>query len=271
MIFFSRWGFLLLPIFAVIGLFVGAVSNRLVGSDHGDITIIVAGLVAAGLTWKVGSVLNDPAKDRAVIDAKTGAHVKLKRRHSLMFIPIQYYALLFLLIAGLGLVSLMPELKAAMDEEQRNADAYANSHRSTVSAQPTAHTNATTTSGQNTPSAGSPTTRPTQSDASQTFSWTIKAEKDQMSGEVEKKAVGEVDLPDGTIAQGEATCSLFTLVFTISTFHGKTAVDFPWHGDTTSVRTRVDEQNIKTLTVTQENLRIRSIFWSMILRLSMHM
>ena len=50
-------------------------------------------LIGAVLNWFMGRRFNNPANDRELVDPRTGGRVMLKRRHSLFYVPMQYWSL----------------------------------------------------------------------------------------------------------------------------------------------------------------------------------
>ena len=100
MIFFSGWG-ILTPMFAILGIFIAAAADVLFTSD-GTVSavdanryaILVGGGIASYATWKFGSWLNDSKRDPTAHD-KNGKEVIARRRHTLMFIPVEYYGFLY--------------------------------------------------------------------------------------------------------------------------------------------------------------------------------
>ena len=105
MIFFSGWEFLLLPAFFAVGTAVMLALQPLVGEPNKAIAAVAGGLAAAIACWWGGTKLNEPSRDRVVVEQKTGKTLKLRSRHTLMFIPIQYYAVAFLAFFGLLAIS----------------------------------------------------------------------------------------------------------------------------------------------------------------------
>jgi hypothetical protein len=65
-------------------------------SDHAAIAIGL--LAAAAANWWVGNHLNNNP-GRELIDPKTGGRVILRRRHTLFWVPMQYYSALLVLVA----------------------------------------------------------------------------------------------------------------------------------------------------------------------------
>lgn len=95
MIIWSGWGFLSVVIAVVVGglttaLTVLGLEKLGLGTWTG--MGLVAGLAAAALVnWLVGIRLNQ-RPGRELIDAKTGERVVLRKRHSLFFIPMQWWS-----------------------------------------------------------------------------------------------------------------------------------------------------------------------------------
>ena len=54
-------------------------------------------LIGAGLIWLLSEQLDKPA--RTLVDPQTGAVVQLKKRHTLFWIPLRYFAALMALVA----------------------------------------------------------------------------------------------------------------------------------------------------------------------------
>ena len=57
-----------------------------------DPSFIVAFLSMAACFWLVGRRLNDPIRDRHLVDPATGEPVVIRKRHSLFWIPVQWFA-----------------------------------------------------------------------------------------------------------------------------------------------------------------------------------
>ena len=103
MIIWSGLGFLV----AVIGfaslILTEFVSEKVTGDDqfyqeHGWV-ILVGMLLAAGLTYGLHRLLLQ--KGRVVIDKETGQEIVLRSSHSLFFIPVKWWPVVFI---GLGVV-----------------------------------------------------------------------------------------------------------------------------------------------------------------------
>jgi hypothetical protein len=106
MILWSGWGILTL-LFALGGAALRGALHGLVPalSDHAAIAI---GLLAgAAVNWWVGIRLNSQP-GRELVDPKTGGKVILKRRHTLFWIPMQYYSALLVLIATVAVFAPVP-------------------------------------------------------------------------------------------------------------------------------------------------------------------
>lgn len=105
MIIWSGWGILVVPIVAIsVGVF--AIGTGAAGLNE-VAGIIVGFLVAAPLTWLLGRKLNGPDASRTLVDPQTGGTVVLRRRHSLFFIPIQYWSIPCVILAVLLLALLL--------------------------------------------------------------------------------------------------------------------------------------------------------------------
>ncbi|RYE27747.1 MAG: hypothetical protein EOP42_18795 [Sphingobacteriaceae bacterium] len=66
--------------------------------------ISLGSFVSAAIIWFWGKKLNDPAKNRIMVDKATGQELILKPNHSLFFLKMQYWAFL---VAALGMVTLV--------------------------------------------------------------------------------------------------------------------------------------------------------------------
>ncbi len=53
---------------------------------------VLALAAMAAMLWWVGRRINDPALDKVLIDPETGEQVRLAKRHTLFWIPVQWYA-----------------------------------------------------------------------------------------------------------------------------------------------------------------------------------
>src|SRR5262245_41332068 len=104
MIIWSGWGFLV----AVIAFACLFGANYIVNSAMQDDTYyqtngwpkLVAFVVAAIITWPVGRLINRKRAERELIDPDTRERVILTSGggHSLFFIPMEYWAVIFLVL-----------------------------------------------------------------------------------------------------------------------------------------------------------------------------
>ena len=60
-------------------------------------------LIAAVGNWFAGKALNDPARGREMIDAKSGQRVIFRPNHSLFWIPVQWWSVV-LALGGLAVL-----------------------------------------------------------------------------------------------------------------------------------------------------------------------
>jgi hypothetical protein len=116
MIFFSGLG-ILTPLFGSVGMIIAVIvaTDMQPGVDNMPIGVFVGGLAAAILCWWCGSSLNNPERDRIVIDKRTGQEIRLKKRHTLMFIPMQWWSIAYIAIAFFGLTMDKPAQSAQRD------------------------------------------------------------------------------------------------------------------------------------------------------------
>ena len=63
------------------------------------LAFLLAFAAMSTLLWRVGRLINDPALDQTLIDADTGETVVLRMRHTLFWIPIQWYAVVPVVLA----------------------------------------------------------------------------------------------------------------------------------------------------------------------------
>ncbi|MEH3143802.1 MAG: hypothetical protein PGN34_00215 [Methylobacterium frigidaeris] len=107
MIIWSGWGVLSALITA--GAFVLSVLADLELSRRGlpgPAAVVAVWLAATALNWVVGRRLNG-RPDRELVDPRTGQVVILRQRHTLFWIPMQYYSVLMLLLGALALFAAM--------------------------------------------------------------------------------------------------------------------------------------------------------------------
>jgi len=97
MILWSGWG-ILTVLFALVGAALGAALHGIIPALSDHLAVGIGLLVAAVVNWLVGVRLNN-RPGRELVDPKTGGRVILKRRHTLFWVPMQYYSALLVLIA----------------------------------------------------------------------------------------------------------------------------------------------------------------------------
>jgi hypothetical protein len=87
----TGWG-ILVVLYALVALVVGTVvRNAAGGSLRAGLTIGLCEVLAAVAVWFTGVLLNGQT-DPVLVDANTGKQVRLRRRHTLFWIPMQYWA-----------------------------------------------------------------------------------------------------------------------------------------------------------------------------------
>lgn len=100
----TRWG-ILVVLYGLAGLLVGTVLGNTAGLGSGRlITIGICELLAGIAVWFTGVRLNRET-DRRLLDPKTGKEVVVRRRHTLFWIPMQYWAPVLALIGVAVLIS----------------------------------------------------------------------------------------------------------------------------------------------------------------------
>jgi hypothetical protein len=85
-------------IFWAIGLAVG-------GDKHGMLGGGIGLLISSVALWYLGRNMNNPINDRVLIDPKTGQQVVVAERHSLMFIPVEWWSIIVALGAFVLIVN----------------------------------------------------------------------------------------------------------------------------------------------------------------------
>ena len=93
MIIWTGYGFLTV-LFVLAGLMVASAAGA------GQAAIVAGLVVAAIVNFLVGRKINDPAKDQELIDPNTGEAVLLKSRSTLFFIPMQWWSIGIVGLAG---------------------------------------------------------------------------------------------------------------------------------------------------------------------------
>ena len=100
MIVWTGFGFLVV-VFAGVGIALGAALGA-TGLPEG--VAIGSGLLLGAIgNWFAGRALNDPARGREMIDAKTGQRILLRSSHTLFWIPMQWFSVLMVL-GGIGAI-----------------------------------------------------------------------------------------------------------------------------------------------------------------------
>jgi hypothetical protein len=93
----TGWGVLVL-LYGLAALLVGSVVGNVASLGHRQlITIGIAEILAGVALWFTGVRLNSQP-GRQLVDPKTGRNVVLRRRHTLFWIPMQYWAPVLALI-----------------------------------------------------------------------------------------------------------------------------------------------------------------------------
>lgn len=101
MIFFWQGlGFLALAIPFVILLLTNYVLDAIFG--HGfyssqNYSPLIAMTISAVIIWFVGRKLNTDKPERILIDQATGEKVILKKKHTFFFVPLQWWALIYII------------------------------------------------------------------------------------------------------------------------------------------------------------------------------
>ena len=99
MIIWSGWGILVVLIVVLVGG-LGAIAG---GDDHAGTGLAVGLILSAVFIWILGKRFNSK-QDRTLLEPETGREVVVKAtRHSLFFIPMQWWAPV---VAGLGVALL---------------------------------------------------------------------------------------------------------------------------------------------------------------------
>lgn len=100
----TGWGVLIL-LYGLAAMLVGGVIGRAAGLGARQlITIGICEVLAAVAVWFTGVRLNTQP-GRQLIDKKTGKEVVLRRRHTLFWIPMQYWAPVLALIGVIVMIN----------------------------------------------------------------------------------------------------------------------------------------------------------------------
>ncbi len=98
MIIWTGWGIISL-VLLVIGLLMG---EQHIGGTYGD---AIGVLIAAGINFGIARKVNNPEKDRILIDENTGERVAIKNRSTLFWIPMEWWSGIMILLAVVNLAS----------------------------------------------------------------------------------------------------------------------------------------------------------------------
>ena len=105
-IIWSGWGVLTI-LFAIAGAGLGGALHEIIPALSDHVAITIGLLAAAALNWWAGIRLNN-RPGRELVDPTTGGRVILMRRHTLFWVPMQYYSALLVLIAVMALFASAP-------------------------------------------------------------------------------------------------------------------------------------------------------------------
>ncbi|HEY8738953.1 MAG TPA: hypothetical protein VIO62_18160 [Candidatus Dormibacteraeota bacterium] len=105
MIFIWRgWG-ILVALYALAAVVVGTVVRNAVGGGiRAGVAIGVCEVLAGVAVWFTGIRLNGEA-DKALVDPNTGKEVRVRRRHTLFWIPMQYWAPVLAIVGVIVLIA----------------------------------------------------------------------------------------------------------------------------------------------------------------------
>lgn len=107
MIIWQGWGILVFVVYLLVSLFVefsaGFIFDNPNYYEENPYTKIIAGLITALIIHFVSNYLNSKP-GQVVIDKETGEELELKNAHSLLFIPIEYWSSLIIIICGISAI-----------------------------------------------------------------------------------------------------------------------------------------------------------------------
>ncbi len=105
MIFIGRgWG-ILVVLYALVALVVGTVIRNAVGGGiRAGVTIGLCEVVAGVAVWFTGMRLNRDG-DKLLVDPKTGKEVRVRRHHTLFWIPMQYWAPVLAIVGVIAVIA----------------------------------------------------------------------------------------------------------------------------------------------------------------------
>ena len=100
MIIWTGWGFLS-AVFLIAGILLG---QEYLGESSGDgIGLVIAAIV----NFAVARFVNNPAKDRVLVDEVSGEKIALKKRSTLFWIPMEWMSALMIVLAVVNFFNLM--------------------------------------------------------------------------------------------------------------------------------------------------------------------
>lgn len=99
MIIWTGWGFV-----SAILFFAGAgIGFNIFENNFG---VVIGLIVASAVNFPIGRAINDPSKDRIVVDSATGERMQLKKRSTLFFIPMEWWSVIMLIVSIIGVVGM---------------------------------------------------------------------------------------------------------------------------------------------------------------------
>ena len=98
MIIWRGLGFLVFVIMVPLVFLFGWILEMIVDRSLPEDTSLIIGLVVAGIiVWFLGKKLNG-GSEKVLVDQETGTAYKMGTRHSLFFIPMQFWGPIFIVI-----------------------------------------------------------------------------------------------------------------------------------------------------------------------------
>ena len=101
MIIWSGRGILIVLVFFMTGM----IFTPIVPKDYWGYVFAFAAFVTAAFSWFLGDIWNNE-EVRRLIDEKTGQKIIMKRNHSLFFIKMQYWGIIFSVIGIIILINM---------------------------------------------------------------------------------------------------------------------------------------------------------------------
>lgn len=99
----SGWGLVTGAILGIGILFGIKVLGPEIGLEYGGALGLT---LAAAVNFPIGRFLNNPNKDRIVVDEVTGERLALKKRSTLFFIPMQWWSVIALILVVINVLNL---------------------------------------------------------------------------------------------------------------------------------------------------------------------